>query len=107
MGVARTAPDRVDEDEAVHARHLEIAQHEVEARLILLEDFPSFFAVLRRHDLAAGLGKLGEGELAHDRVVVDREHPQRLIENVLIPGLGSREQHTSGAPGPGEQTMKV
>ena len=79
MGDARVAADRIDEGEAVHPRHLEVAHHQVEAG-IALQDRERLLAVGRGHDLAAGMVELRRRELEQDRVVVDNQKTRRRFE---------------------------
>ena len=64
-----------DQLEAVHARHLEVGEHQIEglgAQLVHAVD-----AVDRQGDLDAQALEGHLGELAHRQRVVDEQHPQR------------------------------
>jgi hypothetical protein len=94
---ALAPPDRIDEREAVHPRHLEVAEDEVEAHLVAAQDIERLFAVLRCRDLRARLAELRARQLKHDRVVVDDEDADGPLEDVFEALGGFPKQH--GDPG--------
>jgi len=65
MSVPRAGADGFAQAETRHVRHFEITQDQVEAGLVLLQDFPGLLTVFGRHNLAARMGQLGCREFAH------------------------------------------